>query len=221
MKEGTRLRRALAGRRRRTAELDRTLHVAQVKLEQLRRAARQARTAYGRESTHLRRCAWQRAFEAERGQADVIRELRRRRAASARKGARWERELANYRTRLRTAASDRMYGGTRAVTNEVIRIVDGRAPVTSRKRAAWDPLSRANPSSDHNAANLDADAVDFGIANAYSLAYEIAAELGAPGQWSGDYDEFTVRHNGQTYRVQMIAGTHGTGPHLHVGVRRA
>jgi len=87
-----------------------------------------------------------------------------------------------------------------------------------RKRAANDPLSIANPGSDHSGRNLNADAVDFGIASAYSLGSEIARKLG--GSWSTDYQSFNVRRNGRTYRVQIIAGTHGTGPHLHCGVAR-
>lgn len=127
--------------------------------------------------------------------------------------------------RRRRAERDRFrsseWGGSRTVTNEVVAIVNGRAGITSRKRSATDPLSRGNPGSDHNMANATADAVDFGIANAFSLAREIAAKLGAPNEWTGDFDSFNVVRDGRTYRVQLIAGTHGTGPHLHVGVRLA
>lgn len=120
--------------------------------------------------------------------------------------------------KLRAADSGR-WGGSRAVTNEVIRIVGGRAMGTSRKRAGNHPLSIANPGSDHNADNKTADAVDFATANNYALARDIARKLG--GSWSGDYDSFIIRRNGKLFRVQIIAGTHGTGPHLHVGVRRS
>ncbi len=111
------------------------------------------------------------------------------------------------------------FGGSRAVTDEVIRIVNGRAPVTSRKRAANHPLSIGNPGSDHSGQNTLADAVDFGIAEAHSLKNEISRKLGGPAQLA-DFGSFTTRRNGQSYRVQIIAGTHGTGPHLHVGVKR-
>lgn len=118
----------------------------------------------------------------------------------------------------RRRRSNNRWGGSRRITNEIIGIVGARARVTSRKR--WELFG--NPGSDHYRGNLTADAVDFGIATAYSLAREIAKKLG--GEWSGDYDSFTVsrRHRGQdrNYRVQIIAGTHGTGPHLHVGVKR-
>lgn len=109
----------------------------------------------------------------------------------------------------------RAWGGCRGVTNEIIRIVGNDAPVGSRKRTA----TYGNPRSDHHVSQIWADAIDFRIANAYSLAKRIARELG--GEWSGDYDSFYITRNGKRFRVQIIAGTHGTGPHLHVGVRRA
>lgn len=111
------------------------------------------------------------------------------------------------------------FGGSRAVTDEVVRIVGGRAPVTSRKRPANHPLSIGNPSSDHSGQNTLADAVDFGIAEAHSLKNEISRKLGGPAQLA-DFGSFVTRRNGHSYRVQIIAGNHGTGPHLHVGVKR-
>lgn len=144
---------------------------------------------------------------------------RKRRAAVAsgkRTVAFWESKLGTFRKNKRIEKlSSSLYGGSRTVTNEVIGIVGGRASITSRKR--WEKFG--NPDSDHYMGNLSADAVDFGIGNAYSLAREVAQRLG--GQWDGDYDSFYVTRGGRTYRVQIIAGTHGTGPHLHVGVRRA
>lgn len=112
-----------------------------------------------------------------------------------------------------------LWGGSRQVTNEIIAIVAGRARVSSRKRAAGDPLSLANPGSDHNALNRLADAVDFAVADAHWLKNEISRRLGGPAVLA-DYGTFTVVRGGRTFRVQMIAGTHGTGPHLHCGVRR-
>jgi hypothetical protein len=61
--------------------------------------------------------------------------------------------------------------------------------------------------------------VDFGIGNAHWLKNEISKKLGGPSNLP-DYGTFLVRRDGKTFRVQMIAGTHGTGPHLHVGVKR-
>jgi hypothetical protein len=110
--------------------------------------------------------------------------------------------------------TDHLWGGSRAVTNEVIRIVDGRVGISSRKRDE----TYGNPDSDHHVSQKSADAVDFLTGENYALAREIAQRLG--GSWSGDYDSFIIQRNGKLYRVQIIAGTHGTGPHLHVGVRR-
>lgn len=118
------------------------------------------------------------------------------------------------RRALHAVQWDWAWAGSRGVTNEVIRIVNGRAPITSRKR--WELFN--NPSSDHYMLNRTADAVDFGTASNYELANEIARKLG--GSWSGDYDSFIITRKGKQFRVQIIAGTHGTGPHLHVGVRR-
>ena len=154
-------------------------------------------------------------------QAEATVRRRKRRVKVRRKqlaGAR--RQLERARQALaRIRRDEAQWGGSRAVTNEVIRIVDGRARVTSRKRAAGDPLSIANPSSDHSGQNTTADAVDFGIAEAHWLKDEISRKLGGPTTLT-DYGSFNVRRNSRAYRVQLIAATHGTGPHLHVGVRR-
>ena len=107
------------------------------------------------------------------------------------------------------------WGGSRAVTNEVIGIVGKRAQVTSRKRTE----TFGNPGSDHHVSQKLADAVDFGVAEAHWLKNEISRKLGGPAKLE-DYGTFIVKRNGYSYRVQIIAGTHGTGPHLHVGVRR-
>jgi hypothetical protein len=102
------------------------------------------------------------------------------------------------------------------VTNEVVRIVNGRASITSRKR--WETFG--NPSSDHYMRNLFADAVDFATVENHGLKNEIARRLGGPHQVD-DYENFFIHRKGKRFRVQIIAGTHGTGPHLHVGVSRA
>jgi hypothetical protein len=136
------------------------------------------------------------------------------------RGARRAVELAKQKL-ARRKADAASWGGSRAVTDEIIDIVAGRAPVSSRKRAASDPLSKANPGSDHNEANVLADAVDFRIADAHGLKNEIASKLtGGRIKMIADFVNFEIVRNGARYRVQLIAGTHGTGPHLHAGVRR-
>jgi hypothetical protein len=119
------------------------------------------------------------------------------------------------RQRQIKARENAQWGGARQVTNEIIGIVNGRAPVTSRKR--WELFG--NPSSDHYRGNKDADAVDFGIAEAHWLKNEISRRLGGPSELA-DGGTFVIVRGGKTFRVQIIAGTHGTGPHLHVGVKR-
>lgn len=132
--------------------------------------------------------------------------------ADVKRGAR---RRAARRKALRTPKWSWLWGGCRGVTNEVIAVVNGRVPITSRKRWA----TFGNPGSDHHMSQRNADAVDFGTAENYDLAREIVSKLG--GSWSGDYDSFVITRKGKNFRVQIIAGTHGTGPHLHVGVRRA
>jgi hypothetical protein len=87
--------------------------------------------------------------------------------------------------------------------------------VGSRKR--W--LTFGNSSSDHHRSQRDADAVDFRLENAYPTRDKILHELGVRGEIV-DYGRYRVSHNGGWYRVQPIARSHGTGPHLHIGVRR-
>jgi len=111
--------------------------------------------------------------------------------------------------------SNQLWGGSRYWTNRIIRIVDGRAGVTSRKRTE----TYGNPGSDHHVSQTVADAVDFATANNHALKDEISRRLGGPPHPS-DYQDFYLRRRFRTYRIQAIAGTHGTGPHLHYGVRR-
>jgi peptidoglycan hydrolase-like protein with peptidoglycan-binding domain len=118
------------------------------------------------------------------------------------------------RKALRAREWNWAWGGSRGVTEEIIRIVGGRASVTSRKRSwgAW--------GSDHNVAQVNADAVDFGVGNAHGLKNEISRRLGGPPAVN-DYQSFYITRQGKRFRCQFISGTHGTGPHLHCGVRRS
>lgn len=140
--------------------------------------------------------------------ARLVRDLRER----------LERLLARLRDRVSALPGPPGWGGARQLTNETIRIVGGRASVTSRKRVA----TYGNPGSDHHVSQLTADAVDFGIGTAYSLATEIKRRLtGDAGARFVDYESFYVTRRGRRYRCQGIAATHGTAPHLHWGFRRA
>lgn len=92
-------------------------------------------------------------------------------------------------------------------------------PRTSAKRWA----TYGNPGSDHWRGNLTAYAEDYGTANNHELADKIGRKLGIvkKGEHVQDYRAYYIRRGGKRFRVQIIAATHGTGPHLHVGVRRA
>lgn len=90
-------------------------------------------------------------------------------------------------------------------------------PVTSTKR--WE--SFGNPSSDHFMLNRKAYATDFATTNNYNFGVAIGKALGVPYNGaSSDYASFTTTIEGITIRVQIICGTHGTGPHTHVGLKR-
>lgn len=128
----------------------------------------------------------------------------------------WNDRLREFRRKLKEEKlTARLWGGSRAVTNEVIRIVNGRAATGSRKRWA----TFGNPDSDHHMSQRTADAIDFLIGEAHWLKNEISRKLGGPSTLA-DYGSFVITRNGKRFRVQLIAGTHGTGPHLHCGVRR-
>lgn len=136
-------------------------------------------------------------------------------AAKAKAALRRSQVAAAKRVIARHSSDDHLWGGSRGVTNEIIAIVDGRAEVSSRKRTE----TFGNPGSDHHVSQTLADAVDFRIVEAHSLKNEISRKLGGP-RTLPDYANFVIKRGGQLYRVQGIAGTHGTGPHLHFGVKR-
>jgi hypothetical protein len=114
-----------------------------------------------------------------------------------------------------------MWGGSRYFTNRAIEFIDSvRSPnprITSRKRLT----AFGNPGSDHWVANRQADAVDFGLVSDHEAKNELAQRFHFPGHGAvPDFATWTTKHDGHTYRHQVIAGTHGTGPHLHYGCRR-
>ena len=117
--------------------------------------------------------------------------------------------------------SDRRWGGSRYFTNRINDIVQRRHPgtrVTSRKR----PVLLGNLGSDHNLFNRDADAIDHALVDDHATKNAISRELGGPAELP-DFGTFEAVNpqNGKTYRIQLIAGTHGTGPHHHSGVKLA
>lgn len=113
-------------------------------------------------------------------------------------------------------------GATAIIKYEVIPILHAAGvPVTSRKRWA----TFGNPSSDHWLGNRDADAVDGGtVSNNDELGSAIVTALKQRKSEMSSFAEFEITrsHTGsaETYRVQVITEEHGTGPHIHIGVKR-
>jgi hypothetical protein len=97
---------------------------------------------------------------------------------------------------------------------------DHGAPVTSRKRSATDPLTIANPSSDHSALATLASAADYGTFNGAPLAYAIVRALGIGGYSVGNFNGYTIRAAGESFRVQILWAVAGHYDHVHVGIRR-
>jgi hypothetical protein len=89
---------------------------------------------------------------------------------------------------------------------------------TSRKRTE----TYGNPGSEHSESQTESDAIDFATASNYSAARIVYARLTGNVQtsWGGDYTFFYFTFKGMRFRGQLIAGTHGTGPHLHFGCTR-
>lgn len=123
-----------------------------------------------------------------------------------------------------TGLGEGSYSGSASFIDIIVMPVYSRhgIPPTSRKR--WETFG--NPGSDHWAGNYSADALDGGIANAQWLHGELADEFrrkGVPLNPSpADYRLcYCTAPNGNRYRFQGIAATHGTGPHYHSGVKRS
>lgn len=107
-------------------------------------------------------------------------------------------------------------GGKRIMRTEVWQVVKtkGIAPTSGKRKETF-----GNPSSDHYWLNIFAFAKDYATSNNQTLAQEIRSALD-PGGVHHDFENFFIVRYGFTYRVQIIAVTHGTGPHLHVGIKR-
>ena len=72
---------------------------------------------------------------------------------------------------------------------------------------------------DHDPNVSNASARDWATPENYSLRNAMARRLGIEAVIY-DYGFYYFYVNGVRYRLQPIAGTHGTGPHLHQGLRR-
>lgn len=77
-----------------------------------------------------------------------------------------------------------------------------------------------NPSSDHHTSQTLASARDWPLVNDYATRNAVMRAFGVEAVIH-DYGSYYVYVDGARFRLQPIAGTHGTGPHLHLGCRRA
>lgn len=111
------------------------------------------------------------------------------------------------------------WGGSKSiVVNEVMPVARawGISPTSGKRRETF-----GNPGSDHFVLNLTAFAKDFATDSNYAFGIAIGKALGIAYRGAeDDYRNFYITRAGKTFRVQIICGTHGTGPHTHVGIRR-
>lgn len=110
-------------------------------------------------------------------------------------------------------------GGWAGSQSIVTKLVTGMSKITSRKRAANHPLSRSNPSSDHNEANTNAYAVDISPGSD-SQFQTIAKRAGVPAR-KGSWNQFNHKPV-RGYRTQILwhapDGSHTD--HIHVGAKK-
>ena len=112
------------------------------------------------------------------------------------------------------------WGGSRDVAESAAHLAAKYgAFISSRKRSVSHPLSRSNPSSDHNEANRNAYALDMATRSGAPLAKAIAAHFGIAGYRTGNYLTYTIRRGGAMFRVQILWAVAGHYDHVHLGVR--
>lgn len=107
------------------------------------------------------------------------------------------------------------WGGAQDILeNEVDPVADRMGHYeTSNKRTE----TYGNPGSDHHISQVNASAKDYSPGVAFAVAVAKALGVGYRGYWD-DYKLYYIRRAGHTFRVQIIAANHGTGPHVHVGI---
>lgn len=130
--------------------------------------------------------------------------------------------IKEYRaSRPKRASGHGDWGGSESVAREIEAFVEARRGNVSGSEKRTETYG--NPGSDHHVSQTDAYAIDFLLVNDYAMAQELYAYLTGDdaGGWGGDYSNFYIVRGGRRFRIQLIAGTHGTGPHLHAGIRRA
>jgi hypothetical protein len=176
-------------------------------LEILRRKLRARKRARDRQARRYRKTGEAGHGRAAKGHARAVRKLRRL--------------IRRYISRHPESGTGAWGGSKSIVTNEVLPVARRYGvPVTSRKRAATDPLTIANPSSDHSILSTESYAADLGTYEGSALAYAIAHALGISGYTTGTYASHYITRAGKTFRVQILWAVEGHFDHVHVGIRR-
>lgn len=128
-----------------------------------------------------------------------------------------KRRIRRKRNRIVTTPGAPHWGGSDDILRLEVEPVarnHGLSPNSAKRSETY-----GNPGSDHHTSQTLASARDFPTANDYALRDKIAVKV--VGRPVSDYENVYFTRDGVRYRFQAIAGTHGTGPHLHIGIRRA
>jgi hypothetical protein len=177
-------------------------------LETMRRKLRARKRARDRQARLHKKTGKAGHGKAAKGHARAVRKLRRL--------------IARYISRHPESGTGPWGGSKSIIENEVLPVARRYGiPVTSRKRAATDPLTIANPSSDHSVLSTESYAADLGTYDGSALAYAIAHALGISGYSTGNYTGHYITRAGKTFRVQILWAVEGHFDHVHVGIRRA
>ena len=177
-------------------------------LSTLRRKLRARKQARDRQVRRYRKTGKQGHARAARRHVRAVRKLRRL--------------IRRYISRHPASGTGPWAGTKSIVENEVVPVAKRYgAPITSRKRSINDPLTIANPGSDHSASSTEAYAIDFGTYEGSPLAYAIAHALGISGYSTGNYTGHHIERAGRSFRVQILWAVDGHYDHVHVGIKRA
>ena len=111
------------------------------------------------------------------------------------------------------SAGSTHWGGCADVHEDEVEPAAGTQAHSTKRTETY-----GNPTSDHHVSQVWAFAGDF--PPSVDLAIRIARRLGIGyNGYADDYKLYYVYREGRQIRVQIIASNHGTGPHVHSGLR--
>ena len=129
-------------------------------------------------------------------------------------------KLIDKARKAKPASGTGRWGGSKSIIQNEVLPVARRWSISPTSAKRWETFG--NPGSDHYMLNRTAFAKDFATASNYAFGIAIGKELGIDYRGTmDDYKSFYIQRAGKTFRVQIICGTHGTGPHTHVGIKAA